>query len=164
MRFLLLLLLSAKVNAYTVIIPSTSAPAGTEQALIAQTTTYFNAKLIVNPLVKNTYQINLLGPAISDFQILRDSGTYSFVWGEGVEYQRDLDVNNILGFNRLCDQSPYCVGKTTMTVSGDFTLGNSTYTVKIDSATCQAIACQIAADIWEQQFDPPIAPAPPSPP
>jgi len=158
----LLVLNCINASAYTVIIPSTSTPAGTEQALIAQTTTYFNASVLTNPLFPGTYQITLYGPAKSDFQILRDSGTYPFVWGEGVEYQRGLDVQNIIGAGPYCNATPYCLGVSSMTVPGDFTVGGSTYTVTVDSTTCVALACRIASDIYEQGFAaPPIAPPPP---
>jgi hypothetical protein len=152
---LILILLNTYANAYTVIIPSTGAPAGTEQSLIAQTTTYFNTSLTVNPLFPDTYQINLFGPAVSQFQLLIDSDTYAFVYGEGVEDQRQTDIQSIIGPTPDCMQSPFCVNRSGITVPTDFLNGNSSYTVVVDSATCFAVVCTISANIYEQGLSSP---------
>lgn len=48
-------------QAFTQVTLSTSAPASIEDAFIAFTTTYFNAKLVKNPLASRTYAITLNG-------------------------------------------------------------------------------------------------------
>jgi len=144
-----------EAQAYTVIIPSTAAPAGTEQALIAQTTTYFNAVVTPNPLFPNTYRIDLYGPAVSQFTIIKDSGTYAFIYGEGEEDERQRDIDNMVGPDLNCDASSYCLNQSTITAPGNYQTYGSTYTVTLDTATCQAIVCRIAGDIYLQNFTPP---------
>ncbi len=158
MWLLALSLLAGWAQAYTVITASISAPAGIEQAFIAQTTSTFKANLFTNPLFPNTYQITLQGPLSPNPSVLVDSGTYSFVFGEGMLTERAQDIANMAGPDNNCDASQYCLNVSTLTAPGNFKTYGSTYTVHIDSVTCQAIVCRIAGDIYLQNFSPPLSP------
>jgi hypothetical protein len=150
-----LFLLSTSAQAYTVIVPSTSAPAGIEQAFISVATNSFNASLFVNPLVSDTYRITLFGPAISQFTLIKDSDTYAFIYGEGEEDERQRDIDNMVGPDLNCDASSYCTGISSITAPGNYQTYGSTYTITIDTATCRAVVCKIAGDIYLQNFSPP---------
>lgn len=129
-------------NAYTVIILSTGVPESVEQTLLTQTTTQFNASVIVNPLVNNTYQVKLFGlnpnyqpitptPLITLDQITQNLtaiSTYTYVQGfaSGMVYERNNDSGMLGNFMGLCDNA-----------TNFFEVGQSTF--PIDSSTCQQV-------------------------
>lgn len=132
------LFLAVHVQAYTVVTVSTGVPPTVEKALLAQTTTQFNASLIVNPLAANTYQVKLFGfnpayqppppaPALINLDTLTTKltaiSTYTYVLGfaSGMLYERNSDAA-ILGF-----YMNLCSSATTFNL------------VKIDSTTCQGV-------------------------
>jgi hypothetical protein len=154
---LALLLAASPARAYTVVSASSSAPAGIEQLFIANATTTFNAGLVVNPLFPGTYQITLQGLLPPNPAILVDSGTYSFVFGEGMETERAQDINNLAGPDVNCDASPYCLGlssSTALVAPGNFKTYTSTYAVHLDAVTCVAVVCRIAGDLYQQNYAP----------
>lgn len=163
MRHLILalgLLFARPAHSFTTVTVSSAAPAGTEALFIAQATSTFNASFYVNPLFANTYQIVLYGPQPSNFTIIKDSETYSFIFGQGILNERSQDLNNLAGVDSNCDASPYCVGISSMVVPSNYKTYSSTYTIQISSATCQAIVCRIAGDIYQQDFVPTLINAP----
>jgi hypothetical protein len=112
-------------RAYTVITVSTSTDESTETALIAQTTTQFNASLFVNPFTPNTYQVKLFGlnpnynPPPTVAQI--EQNTVQFEYASGMIYERSGDAGALGYFMSLCDNAT------------NFAL------VTIDSTTCQGV-------------------------
>lgn len=93
--------------------------------LIAKTTAQFNAQLIVNPIVSNTYTIKLLGlnpnyvlPYISADMLMK---LQVFPYAAAMGYERNNDASILGAFMSLC--------------------GNATNfnMVTIDSTTCQGV-------------------------
>lgn len=129
-------------NAYTVI----EATPLLEQALIAQTTSQFDAKLVKNPLVPNTYQITLYShnknynPPVTNADLLKavvtvDSFTYVYGFVAGMEYQNRVDVDRAGYFEINCSSVPL------------FNLMNtSTSTFNID--TCKDVTATILNDYY----------------
>lgn len=155
----LLLGLVSWSQAYTVVVPSTSAPQGIEQTFIAATTTQFEATLFVNPLFAGTYQIQLLGPnpaynpPVTDADLLQalvtiDSYTYVYGWADGMRYERGHDLGYFTapagqigmpngGFFVNCSSAPY-------------------FNVPaIDSTTCQGVLATVYNFIYQQNFSTP---------
>lgn len=136
-------------EAYTVVVPSTSAPAGLEALFLANATNYINSTLFVNPFAKNTYQLTLLGlnpnyvPPVnvsidtttwfSNIQAMQaiSTNTYLMGYAQGTTDQvyREIGVSN--GYYSLCSST------RTWLVPGS----TSTYT-KLDSTT----TCTIVLD------------------
>jgi hypothetical protein len=142
------LALCAKGFPYTVITVAGTAPQGLEQELIANTTTQYQATLLVNPFFAGTYQINISGlnpnfnssptnQQLLDYLVTVDSWTYVAGWANGESYQQSVDTKIADDFTAWCSSAPY------------FGL------VSIDSTTCLAVAGGLAAEIVQMHLSAP---------
>lgn len=141
-------------NAYTVVIPSTSAPAGLEAAFLANATNYIDSILFVNPFVKDTYQLTLLGinpnyipPTNVSIDtttwfntilaISSDTYTNGFANGLTAQIYNEIGVEN--GDFDLCTSTSswYVVGSTTV------------LDVNFSSTTCMEVLDRTAFDTYQ---------------
>lgn len=116
---LLIIVLAVNVHAYTVITLSTGTTETTEQALLDQIKSQFNASVLVNTLVPNTYQIKLFGlnpnyitpPAVVTLDqvtgklVAISTNTAELLYGQGMTYERNNDAGAIGYFMSLCDNA-----------------------------------------------------------
>lgn len=111
-----LLLCVARAGAFTVVSISTGAPKSLEQQFISNTTSQFQATLLVNPLVANTYQLKLFGPNpmfnppptnkdLLDAVVTVDSYTYVYGWAAGGSYFLSQQEGAIGALGNLCDSA-----------------------------------------------------------
>lgn len=170
MKILGLLFLTSLAQAFTQVIISTGAPAGLETQFLAATTSQFNAKVVKNPLVPNTYAMTLYGlnpsyvvPSTATcFNIAVDidtaslqtdlnalvqagpaiiSNPYLYGWGNGAEYQNHIDENQGFYMSGLC-------GNAT-----NFTVINATNSW--DTATCIDTLTTYVNDLYQLNLSTP---------
>lgn len=123
-----------------------------QASFLASTTAQFQATLTPNPLVANTYSINLLGanpsynpPPTTIQQALSLGATvYLYGWVDGQHYERAHDEGIA---------SVYAINCSSPTV---FTL-HQTSTATFDTATCQDAIGMVYQQIYQQDYSTPTA-------
>jgi hypothetical protein len=105
--------LSTMAQAYTVLNISSGAPVGIERDLIASVTAQYQAKVVKNPYVSNTYAVTIYGlnPAFNplptnaqllDSVVTVDSWTYVHGWANGEQYERHQDMSFVGYYDVHC--------------------------------------------------------------
>jgi hypothetical protein len=112
---------------------STGTPESVGKALIAQTTTQFNATVVANPLAANTYTGKLFGlnpnyvpPGVSTTILTLDNvanklisistNTVEILYGEGMLYERNNEAGLLGYFMGLCaNATNYVIAPSTVT-------------------------------------------------
>lgn len=146
MAFLCLFVSGASNAFFLQVTTSTGTPESVGVALLQQTTTQFNALLIQNPLVPNTYSIKLFGlnPNYTPTDLNANLVTQlqTFPYASGMVYERSNDAGLLGAFMSLC-------GNAT-----NFNL------VKIDSTTCQGVLGYVDNFIISQTSGIAVVPSP----
>lgn len=115
----------------------------TESNFLANTTTYFEAKLVPNPLIANTYQLNLYGlnpsfnapPTTLQDALSLGSTVYVYGFANGMTYQNKVSENLTSGMIELC-------GNAT-----NFNLIQAT-TATFNLATCQDVLSNLIDEFF----------------
>jgi hypothetical protein len=113
-----------------------------EQRFLADTTYYFNATLIPNPITSNTYTIKLLGPG-QPLDLLGGPLNDCLSQGvsDGMDYERQATIQQIQAFQNIDLSSGTCAGLVVSTQS---------------AADCQAawnLIGNAIAQRWDQVYN-----------